>query len=153
MVETGSEEVELTAAERDSFLTGVDTGVLSLSTIADDPPHSIPVSFGYNAEQNAFFFRLADLPPQRKGELDGRSVTFVTYADETEFGGYASVVAQGTLEPTSGTETATEALSGLEDVTIPFVDIFGDPPKDVSFSFYRLVPESLTGRKETTTEL
>lgn len=153
MVDTGSEEIELTAAERDGFLAGVDTGVLSLSTTADEPPHSIPVSFGYNAEQNTFFFRLVDLPPQRKGELEGRSVTFVTYGEDADLGGYASVVAQGRLEPTSGSETATEALSGLEGVTIPFVDIFGEPPKDVSFSFYRLVPDALTGRKETTTEL
>jgi len=33
------------------------------------------------------------------------------------------------------------------------VDIFGDRPADVSFSFYRLVPETLTGRKEVVAEL
>jgi len=42
---------------------------------------------------------------------------------------------------------------GFEGVTIPFVDIFGDRPADVSFSFYRLVPETLTGRKEVVAEL
>ncbi len=120
---------------------------------ADEPPHSVPVSFGYDADQTAFFFRIADLPPKRKGELDGRAVTFVTYGEDEAIGGYASVVAQGSLESTTETETATEALAGLEGVTIPLVDIFGDSPKNVDFSFYRLVPETLTGRKETTTEL
>ncbi|MDG5819768.1 pyridoxamine 5'-phosphate oxidase family protein [Natronococcus sp. A-GB7] len=153
MVGNGPEENQLSESEIDGFLARVDTGVLSLSTPADEPPHSVPVSFGYNADQTAFFFRVADLPPQQKGNLEERSVTFVTYGDDGEIGGYVSIVAQGSLEPTTGAETATEALSGLEGVTIPFVDIFGDPPKDISFSFYRLVPETLTGRKETITEL
>lgn len=133
MVETAREKIQLSDSERDAFLDRVSTGVLSLSTPSDEPPHSVPVSFGYNAVQTAFYFRIADLPPKRKGELDGRSVTFVTYDRDEEIGGYVSVVAQGTLEPTTGDETATEALAGFEGVTIPFVDIFGDRPADVSF--------------------
>lgn len=80
-------------------------------------------------------------------------MTFVTYGDDGVIDGYVSVVARGHLESTTDDETATEALAGLEGVTIPFVDIFGDRPADVSFSFYRLVPETLTGRRETTTGL
>lgn len=153
MVDSGPEEIQLSDSERDAFLGRVYTGVLSLSTPADEAPHSVPVSFGYNADQTAFYFRIADLPPNEKGELDGRLVTFVTYGTDEEIGGYVSVVAQGSLEPTTGDETATEALEGLEGVIIPFVDIFGDRPADVDFSFYRLVPETLTGRKEATTGL
>lgn len=153
MVDDSPSEITLSESERDGFLSRVDTGVLSLSMPSDEPPHSVPVSFGYDADQTAFFFRIADLPPERKGKLEGRSVTFVTYSDDEEIGGYASVVARGSLEPTTGTEAATEALAGLEGVTIPLVDIFGDSPKNVDFSFYRLVPETLTGRKETQTEL
>lgn len=153
MVDTGPKKVQLSDSERDEFLNSVDTGVLSLSTPPDEPPHSVPVSFGYNAAQTAFYFRIADLPPETKGELDGRLVTFVTYGTDEAIGGYVSVVAQGALEPTTGDEADTEALAGLEGVTIPFVDIFGERPADLSFSFYRLVPETLTGRKEVATEL
>ena len=153
MVDSSPEEIQLDDAERDAFLGRVDTGVLSLSTPAGEAPHSVPVSFGYSAAQTAFFFRIADLPPEEKGELDGRAVTFVTYGTDEEFGGYVSVVAQGSLERTTDAETATESLEGLEGVTIPFVDIFGERPADIDFSFYRLVPERLTGRKEATTGL
>lgn len=152
MVETAPEEIQLSDSEIDEFLNRVDTGVLSLSTPTDEAPHSVPVSFGYNAAQTAFYFRIADLPPKTKGELDGRTVTFVTYGRDEETGGYVSVVAQGSLEPTTGDESDTEALAGFEGVTIPFVDIFGERPADLSFSFYRLVPETLAGRKEVTTE-
>lgn len=153
MVDTDPAEIQLSDSERDAFLSRVDTGVLSLSTPSDKAPHSVPVSFGYNADQTAFYFRIADLPSNEKGELDGRVVTFVTYGRDEAIGGYVSVVAQGLLEPTTDDEIATEALAGLEGVTIPFVDIFGDPPADLSFSFYRLVPETLTGRKEGKTEV
>lgn len=153
MADGGPADVKLSDSERDEFLGRASTGVLSLSTGADESPHSIPVSFGYNADHAALYFRIADLPPEGKGELDGRPVTFVTYGTDDEIGGYVSVVAQGSLESTTGDDVATETLAGLEGVTIPFVDIFGDRPADVSFSFYRLVPETFTGRKETTTEL
>lgn len=153
MVDTGPEDVQLSDSERDAFLGRVDTGVLSLSTPTGDAPHSVPVSFGYDAAQTAFYFRIADLPPERKGELNGRGVTFVTYGVDEEIGGYVSVVAQGSLERTRDDDIATETLEGLERVTIPYVDIFGDRPANIEFSFYRLVPETLTGRKETTTNL
>ena len=153
MVDNVPEEIQLSDSERDGFLDRVTTGVLSLSTPAGEFPHSVPVSFGYNAAQTAFYFRIADLPPEEKGELDGRLVTFVTYGTDEELGSYVSVVAQGSLESTTDDETATEALAGLEGITIPFVDIFGERPADISFSFYRLVPETFTGRKEVTTEL
>lgn len=153
MVDSDPEEIQLSDSERDEFLSRVDTGVLSLSTPADEAPHTIPVSFGYTADAPAFFFRITDLPPKEKGDLDGRPVTFVTYADDGAIGGYVSVVAKGTLERTTDDEIATETLAELEGVTIPFVDIFGERPADVSFSFYRLAPELFTGRKETTTGL
>jgi len=152
MVDSPPEAIQLNESEIDGFLDRVDTGVLSLSTPADESPHSVPVSFGYNAAQTAFYFRIADLPPEEKGELDGRAVSFVTYAEDEDADGYVSVVAEGALESTTRGDIATEALAGFEGVTIPFVDIFGEPPAEVDFSFYRLIPERLTGRKEVATE-
>jgi len=152
MVESPPAAIQLSDSEIDAFLDRVDTGVLSLSTPADEPPHSVPVSFGYNAAQTAFYFRIADLPPEEKGELDNRTVTFVTYAQDADVDGYVSIVAEGALESTTRSDIATEALAGFEGVTIPFVDIFGEPPAEVEFSFYRLVPETLTGRNEVPTE-
>ncbi|SDJ19937.1 hypothetical protein SAMN05216226_10196 [Halovenus aranensis] len=146
---TDTESVTMTDDECEALLGRTATGVLSLTTAADEPPHTLPVSFGYDSVTSSFYFRLADADSQ-KGELAGRPASFVTYDHD---GTYSSVVASGTLESTTDDETATEALAGFERVTIPYVDIHGEPPAEVEFTFYRLVPDELTGRKEATTEL
>lgn len=150
---TEPEFVEMTDQECERLLAGTDTGVLSLSTTGDSPPHSFPVSFGFDEVEAEFYFRLADGKHGQKGALADRPVTFVTYEQDDDAGEYRSVVAQGTLESTTDDDIATETLAGLERVTIPYVDIFGEPPSEIDFEFYRLVPDALTGRKETTTEL
>jgi hypothetical protein len=61
------------------------------------------------------------------------------------------VVAEGRLERTTDEEIATETLQGLDRVRIPLFDVFERPPGRVPFEFYRLVPDELTGRKESTT--
>jgi nitroimidazol reductase NimA-like FMN-containing flavoprotein (pyridoxamine 5'-phosphate oxidase superfamily) len=147
MTDNSVDELQLSESERDRFLNRVDTGTLSLATPTDEPPHSVPVSFGYDPVGTTFFFRIADLPPQQKGNMDNQPVTFVTYDDDGEIGSYVSVIAQGSLEETMKDEIALETLEALERVTIPFVDIFGAPPAEIDFSFYRLVPETLTSRK------
>ena len=136
-------------AARDAFLGSGGTGVVSFSTTVDDPPHSIPVSYGYDATANTFYFRLAVGPDSEKGEVDGRAVSFVTYRSDE--GSWKSVVARGRLESTRDEDIATETLAGLDRVRIPLVDIFGRPPGQVTFEFYRLAPDELTGRKESPT--
>lgn len=129
------------------------TGVISFATGTGEPPHSLPVSFGYDTVESTFYFRIADTRESEKGELHDRQATFVVYDHSGERERYRSVVAQGTLEETTDDEIATETLDGLERVSIPFVDIFGEPPSEVDFEFYRLVADRLTGRKESPTEL
>lgn len=146
-------------AEQDSFEMDRDVqdarlgsggaGVISLSTDGDEPPYSVPVSYGFDADEQTFYFRLAVGAETHKGDLDDRPVSFVTYGQADD--GWWSVVAKGSLESLDDADVATESLAGLERVTIPFVDIFGTPPRLVSFEFYRLVPEELTGRQESTT--
>ncbi len=129
------------------------TGVISLATRPEEPPHSLPVSFGYDTVESTFYFRIADTRDSEKGDLHDRAASFVVYDHGSETEQYRSVVAQGILEETTDEGIATETLDGLERVSIPFVDIFGDPPSEVDFTFYRLVADQLTGRKESPTEL
>jgi len=143
------EPVEMDDAECDELLQRSATGVLSLSTPESEPPHAVPVSYGYDAVESVLYFRLAAGPNSEKGQLDGRAVTLTVYEEGRR---HRSVVVQGQLEETTDEAIATETLAGLERVTIPLVDIFGEPPAEVTFAFYRLVPDRLTGRKETTTE-
>ncbi|QLG61853.1 pyridoxamine 5'-phosphate oxidase family protein [Halorarum salinum] len=138
--------VEMDEEERDAFLGDGGTGVISLSTAADEPPHAVPVSYGYDATEATFYFRLADGDEGAKGDLEGRPVTFVTYGEEE---GWRSVVARGRLEGVRSEGIATETLEGLDRVDIPLVDIFHAPLREVAFEFYRLVPDELTGRVES----
>lgn len=152
--------VSMAADERDAFLGTGGTGVLSLSTAESDPPHAIPVSYGYDPVETTFYFRLAVGSGREKGEVDGRAATFVVYgqadggddsgdeADAGDGGDWHSVVASGTLTDIEREAVATESLAALDRVDIPLVDIFGAPTSDVSFQFVRLVPDELTAREE-----
>jgi len=138
----------LTDEERDAMLGNGGTGVVSLSTGEDDPPHAVPVSYGYDPTASVFYFRLAAGPDSEKGDLDGRAATFVTYGSDDD-GHYRSVVARGQLENVESEAVGTAALDGLDHVDIPLVDIFDEPTRVVSFEFLRLDPAALTTRKET----
>jgi nitroimidazol reductase NimA-like FMN-containing flavoprotein (pyridoxamine 5'-phosphate oxidase superfamily) len=142
MVET---TIEMDREAVDQFLESSGTGVISLSTTGQEPPHSVPVSYGYDDEEGTFYFRLAVGPDSEKGELAGRPATFVTY--DTVEDRWQSVVARGRLSDIEE-DQPQEALAGLERVHIPLVDIFGQQPGIVEFEFLRLVPDELTGRKE-----
>lgn len=138
------------ADERAAFLGTGGTGVLSVPT--DEPaPYSRPVSYGYDATDGVFYFRLALGSDRERSDLAGRTVSFVTY-DHTD-AGWCSAIATGPLEETTEESIAIETLQGLERTHIPLVDIFGTPPKEVSFGFYRLVPTDLTIRTEGRTEV
>lgn len=147
-------ETESTAMdddERDLFLGTGGTGVISFPSSDDEPPHSVPVSYGYDSSETTFYFRLAVGPDSDKGDVAGRHVTFVVYGQRD--GNRQSVIAKGRLEETTEASIAMKSLEGLQQVHIPLVDIFGRPVKDVPFEFYRLVPDEMTSRKESTTAM
>jgi nitroimidazol reductase NimA-like FMN-containing flavoprotein (pyridoxamine 5'-phosphate oxidase superfamily) len=143
--------VSLSERERDEFLGAGGVGVLSLSTTESEPPHTLPVSYGYDAETESFYFRLAVGPNRAKGPVKDRLVSFVAYGDTDEETGWWSVLATGTLEDIEDADDALDALDGLQNVHIPLVDVFGVPPKEVSYQFVRLVPETLETLKESST--
>ncbi|WP_135851333.1 pyridoxamine 5'-phosphate oxidase family protein [Halorussus salinus] len=136
--------VQLSDEERDDFLGNGGTGTLSFSTENDEPPFSLPVSYGYDA--GSFYFRLAFPDDSAKTEVVENPVSFVTHARTDD--GWRSVVAAGKLEDVTDMDYDSAAVQGMWAVDIPKVDVFEDPPDDISFRQYRLVPEKLTGRKE-----
>jgi nitroimidazol reductase NimA-like FMN-containing flavoprotein (pyridoxamine 5'-phosphate oxidase superfamily) len=137
--------------ERDDFLGTGGTGVISFAESESEFPHSLPVSYGYDADETTFYFRLAVASDSNKGDVTGRSVTFVTYGQTEDR--WRSVIVKGHLRETTEQAIATESLEGLGRVQIPLVDIFGRPIKEVPFEFYRLAPEEITSRKESSTEI
>lgn len=139
--------VDMSDGERDEFLGNGGTGVISLDTADGDPPHSVPISYGYDASASTFYFRIAAGSNSEKGDLSGRAATFVTYGQSD--GDWRSVVAQGRLESTTEESIATETLEGLAQTHIPIVDIFGQSPRTVAFEFHRLNPDRMTARRES----
>jgi uncharacterized protein len=138
--------VQMTDGEIDGFLGDGGTGVISFSTEGDEPPFSIPVSYGYDEGISHFYYELSMLPDSKKVEAIERPVSFVVHGD-TETG-WKSVVATGELERVTDFPYESTAVQGMWAVDIPRVDIFDRPPEDVTFRTFRLVPASVTGRKE-----
>ncbi|MGQ3328905.1 MULTISPECIES: pyridoxamine 5'-phosphate oxidase family protein [Halorubrum] len=148
---TGIDAVQMDDDERDEFLGRSGTGVISLPTADDDPPHSVPVSYGYDPVEEAFYFRLAVGGSSGKANPTDRGITFVTYGERD--GQWKSVVASGRLVSTTDESLSTESLAGLERTErIPLVDVFGDPTSRVEFEFYRLDPDRFTARAERVTD-
>jgi hypothetical protein len=144
-----TESIEMDPEERDSFLGTGGTGVISFQQSDDGPPYAVPVSYGYDRSEPAFYFRLAAEPGSDKRDAAGSHVTFVVYGQQDET--WQSVVASGRLAETTEASVATESLEGLKRVHIPLVDVFGRPTGDVPFGFYRLAPEEMTARTESPT--
>jgi len=137
--------VQLTEQELNDFLGDGGTGTLSFSTEIEEPPFSLPVSYGYDGDGH-FYFRLS--LPDESGKADrlGNEVTFVTHAQTDR--GWRSVVATGTLEDVSDMDYDSAAVQGMWAVDIPQVDVFDRPREEIEFRQFRLDPEKLTGRKE-----
>ncbi|MFC4246044.1 pyridoxamine 5'-phosphate oxidase family protein [Natribaculum luteum] len=142
--------LQMTDDEIDEFLGHGGTGVLSFSTNAEDSPASIPVSYGYNAGDTIFYFRLSVPPDSRKTDLVDTKVTFVTY-DETDEG-WRSIVATGRLDDLEEMPYESSAIQGMWAIQMPRVDIFEQPRDEVTFHDFCLAPETLTGRKEVQAE-
>lgn len=140
--------VEMDRDSIEQFLGTGGTGVISLSTSSEDPPHAVPVSYGYDRENGDLYFRLAVGADSEKGNLDGRPVAFVTYGTDDDR--WQSVVARGRLRDVEGDDPA-ETLAGFQRVHIPLVDVFGRRPDAVTFEFYHLRPDELSGRTERST--
>lgn len=126
--------------EIDEFLGRGGTGVVAFATEADEPPVAIPVSYGYNADIEAFYFQLSVPRDNRKDELVPRQVSFVVH-DETD-DGWRSVVATGRLEEISDSPYESTAIQGMWAIEIPIVEIFDRPRTEVTFRYFLLEPET-----------
>ena len=146
---TDSSAVDLDRDEVDAFLGTGGTGVLSFAAGVDQPPYAMPVSYGYDATDRTFYLRLGfvDGSDKRSYVEEDRPVS-LTVHDETEDSGWHSVVATGSLEEVTDADIGSNAMQGLGRVEIPLLDIFERPDEEVGFRFFRLDPDTLSGRGE-----
>ncbi|WP_459191660.1 pyridoxamine 5'-phosphate oxidase family protein [Halosimplex sp. J119] len=146
---TDASHIEMDEGEVDEFLGSGGTGVLALSTLGDEPPDAVPVSYGYDSSDSVFYFRISIGHEDDPLELADRPVTFVVYGAGSEDDRWRSVVARGRLEDTDEQGVGTDVLAEMERVDIPLVDVFEEPLRMVAFDFFRLDPAELTGRTES----
>lgn len=144
--------VELSTDDREAFLGIGGTGVLSFAAGIDQPPYSLPVSYGYDEADGVFYFRLGFVADSQKEDVvdDRRKVSFVV-SDEVD-NQWHSVVATGQLEEVTESGIDSDAMQGLRRVEIPLVDVFERSTDEVTFRFFRLDPDSVEGRAEAPSE-
>jgi nitroimidazol reductase NimA-like FMN-containing flavoprotein (pyridoxamine 5'-phosphate oxidase superfamily) len=131
---------------RDAVLGTGGVGVLAFSTTDDEPPHSLPVSYGYDAETASLYFRLATGGDSTKADLLDDPASFTVHREGED--GYESVVAQGELDSIDEDAVDTDVLDGLQRVEIPLFDVFDREPRSVSFDFFRLDASDARGKRE-----
>ncbi len=142
--------IQLSNEERTEVLGTGGTGVLSFGTEINEPPFSIPVSYGYYADTTSLYFRLAFPEDSPKRGLVDNPVSFVVHR-ETD-AGWRSVIARGQLEEVTDEPYESAALQGMWAVDIPTIDIFERPPSEIPYRTFRLRPDEFSGRKEVGTE-
>lgn len=139
--------VKLDEGERNELLERGGTGVISFTTGIDEPPYSLPVSYGYDETNGHFYFHLADGTGTKWDVMqDGDLVSFVTF--DRDDGDWWSVVATGTLEGIPEDTVDPVVAEAMRRVQIPLFDVFDAPTRELTFRFFRLDPDDVTGRKE-----
>ncbi|MBP1987023.1 pyridoxamine 5'-phosphate oxidase family protein [Halolamina salifodinae] len=139
-------ETEMTREETNAFLGEKETGVLSLAE--DDDPYAAPVSYGYDPERQAFYFRLVSTPESEKRRFLKPDTTarFVVYDGEQEES-YRSVVAGGTLHEIDPESLSVEQIEQYGRAKRPLFEIWGEPKDDLDIRLYEFETTQLTGRR------
>ena len=142
-------ETEMTDEEIDDFLGEHETGVLSLART--DEPYAIPISYGYDEENREVYMRLVSTPESEKREFldsspDARLVVY-DEADST----YRSVIATGTLQDIDPADLTPEQIAQYGEAKRPLFEIWADGKEDLDIQLYRLIPDSLNGRRTEVT--
>jgi len=131
-----------------ALLSSHSIGVLGLPS--DGAPSLRPMSYGYDAEDDGFYLRLAfDTDSEKDGVVsENRPVSLVVY-DQTD-AGWQSVVAAGRLEEVTEAAIDSDVVQAMRRIHIPLVDVFERHPRELTFRFFRLVTTEVSGRKEAT---
>ncbi len=134
--------------ERAAFLGTGGTGVVSFATGEGEPPYSLPVSYGYDADSDGLYLRLAfDTDSGKEAVATGsRPLSLVVHRQEEE--GWRSVVVTGRLEEVTEAAIDSEVVQAMRRVHIPLVDVFERHPRELTFRFFRIDTDEVSGRKE-----
>ncbi|AUX08950.1 pyridoxamine 5'-phosphate oxidase [Halalkaliarchaeum desulfuricum] len=139
------QQTEMAPEEIEELLGRHETAVLSLANA--DEPYAIPISYGYDADSNRFYFRLVSTPESEKRAFLTSSprARIVIYEEVDPI--YRSVVAKGTLERIDPDEMSVEHVVQYGDTKKPLFEIWGESKRDLDIQLYQLDVESVGGRR------
>ena len=138
------QETEMTDAEIDDFLSRRETGVLSLART--DEPYAIPISYGYDDERE-FYMRLVSTPDSEKRQfLESSPAARLVVYDEAD-STYRSIIATGELESIEPAALTPAEIAQYGEAKRPLFEIWAQGKKSLDIELYRLVPETLNGRR------
>ena len=147
---TDVRSVSLTTAEIEAFLGDGGTGVLSVAR--DDEPYSFPVSYGFAEDDGEFYLRLGYDDDSAKAAFvyEPCPAQLVVYEENTDADGsldIKSVVATGELVRIPKTELTPVDVERLGQARTPEFEVWERAKEDIEFTVNKLVPESVTGRR------
>ncbi|MCX2818760.1 pyridoxamine 5'-phosphate oxidase family protein [Haladaptatus sp. F3-133] len=136
--------MRMSKEERDAFLNDHGTAVLSLAR--GDEAYSIPVSYGYEADEGLFCIMLGYASDSRKRRWvnDTETATLVVHGME-EDGEADSVVVRGGLVEVDDETACYEAFSNNAEFTV--LHESGSFVENTEFVVYRFDVETVEGRK------
>ena len=130
------------------FLEARGAGVLSLARENDG--YGIPVSYAYEEDEQAIYFRLGFGPEsQKRAFVDATERASLVVFEETS-AGWQSVVVEGKLSDVAAGQLESSLAEAVRGFNIPYFAVFGRPSSELDFSLYRMKADSLTGIAEGT---
>ena len=140
------QSVAMSHEEVVEFLGSGGTGVVAFAK--DDESYAIPVSYGFDPEEERIYLRLAFAPESEKRAFVNATSTVSLVVDDDTADGWKSVVARGHLAEVTEAALDSTIVEAMRTMDIPFVTIYDRPSAELAFEMYRLEPDELTGRKE-----
>lgn len=138
--------IELGEDERNEFLGDGGTGVIAFPGSGDGPPHAIPVSYGYDADERRFYLRLVATPGSEKAAFLGDTPRARMVVYENEGQSYHSVIASGDLAEIPRDELTVSDVEQYGDAKTPLFEMWGRDKRALDVGLYVLDPDELTGR-------
>jgi hypothetical protein len=136
--------VEMTPSAVDALLTEAGSGVLSLADGAET--YAVPESFGYDGDNLYFQFVYHETSRKMAFVRSTEVASFTVHTDDPA----ESVLVRGRLERVADDERAAASAAMADNAEIPTLNVYPDTPtEDLSMAFYRLVPETMSGRDLT----
>jgi nitroimidazol reductase NimA-like FMN-containing flavoprotein (pyridoxamine 5'-phosphate oxidase superfamily) len=140
---SGGQATRMDALEIASFLEDYGTGVLALAS--ENDAYAIPVSYAFDADEEAIYFRMGFAPGSQKRKYldDTEHLSFVVYADTED--GWQSVVVEGTAEQLGRSSLDAAMVEAMEGLDIPYYQVHERPATDVQFTIVRVDPTAMSG--------